>query len=100
MGQFDHVSKEKIMVGYDELLQLWGRSVLREAGYTVSDTARVTVEMDSEWSGGCDTCAFEETYVSVYAGRAMRRYDKYSFQDLLRELIEFSVTNVTETQTS
>lgn len=88
------------MVGYDELLQLWGRSVLREAGYEVSDTARVTVEIDSEWSGGCETCAFEETYVSVYAGRAMRRYDTYSFQDLLHELIEFSVANAAENQIS
>lgn len=79
---------------YDELLSSWGRMYLRSNGKGVSDTATVTVEMTTEWSGGCDTCGWDENVINVEAREGSRYLGSVTYyggiNDLLREVLEYA----------
>jgi hypothetical protein len=79
---------------YDELLSSWGRMYLRTNGKYVSDTATVTVDMTTEWSGGCNTCGWDETVIQVEAREGIRYLGSVNYyggiNDLLREVLEYA----------
>ena len=76
---------------YDELLKVWGRELMRSRGFSVDDDKQVSVAFKSEWTGGCETCSWEEKYVIVRYGSASVKYDIYSLESLLKEVLAFGV---------
>lgn len=83
-------------LSYDEVLNIWGRKLLKDRGYTVSDDARIDVEIVVENSGGCNTCSYDEAMVEISvisknrSERASVSIDSYKFREILLELVEVS----------
>lgn len=84
-------------MSYDEVLNVWGRKLLKDRGCTVSDDAIIDVEITVENSGyGCDSCSYDEAMVVISvisknrAERASVSIDTYRFREILLELVEVS----------
>ena len=92
-------------LSYDEVLNIWGRKLLKDRGYNVSSDARVEVEIVVETSGyGCDSCSYDEAVVQITVPSGIRTkrndgirserisvsIDSYRFRDILLELVEIS----------
>lgn len=56
------------MVSESELRQAWGREVLRERGYKVSDTTHVEFELELSGDGCCELCYSEYPTLIIRAG--------------------------------
>lgn len=83
------------MTNYDELLKQWGHDRLVAAGHKVDKTANVRVDFETRWSGGCETCGYDEGILVVSYGRHSLEFDQYSVVSLLAEIMEYAV-NATE----
>lgn len=55
----------------DELLEAWGREVLRDAGFTIADDASVSIELTTESYGCCEMCYSESAVMHVKSGKAV-----------------------------
>jgi hypothetical protein len=84
-------------LSYDEVLNVWGRKLLKDRGYTVSADARISVEIEVENSGyGCDSCSYDEAVVTITVlsdnrnERSSVSIDSYRFREILLELVKIS----------
>lgn len=87
-------------LSYDEVLNVWGRKLLKDRGYTVSADATVDVEIVVENSGyGCDTCSYDEARIEISVVSKNRKerssvsIDSYKFREILLELVEVSANS-------
>ena len=86
-------------LSYDEVLNIWGRKLLKDRGCVVSADASISVEIEVETSGGCDTCSYDEAMVVIsvvsknFKERSSVSIDTYKFRDILLELVEVSANS-------
>lgn len=87
-------TKETIM-DYNKVLKIWGKELLTERGYTVTDDSEIQVDIITESYGGCETCSYDETMVTISMGQLTAQFDTYFFKDILLKLVEITARNVT-----
>lgn len=94
------MKKVKTMaLSYEEILNVWGRKLLKDRGYTVSDEARVSAELGTEGEGCCDDCWTETAVVVISVISKIRDENvsvsvrDYEFEKILLELVEISVNS-------
>lgn len=80
-------------VTYEEVLQIWGRNILRKYGHKVKDNAKVSIDFDVTWEGCCEECLDSTAYVEISCGNSVALVGKYDFTDILLELVQTSVEN-------
>lgn len=78
---------------YAEVLQIWGRNILRKNGRKVADDALITIDFDVVNEGCCEECLDSTAYVEISSGSAYILFGKYDFTEILLELVETSVTH-------
>lgn len=76
---------------YAEVLQIWGRNILRKRGYKVEDDETISIDLDVVYEGCCEECLDSTAYVEISCGNASVLIDKYNFTETLLELVETSV---------
>jgi hypothetical protein len=52
-----------------ELLEEWGREVLRERGFTVEKDAAVYFDLTTETEGCCEMCYSSQAVIEVRSGK-------------------------------
>lgn len=62
------------MTSIKDAMNSWGRGFLRDHGHEVEDDAEITFEDDTESSGSCETCYYEEYVVRVSDGSNTKTY--------------------------
>ncbi|WPH57760.1 hypothetical protein [Mycobacterium phage WXIN] len=78
---------------YEEALEIW---TSRKSGIERAKLIRISVNADTEWSGGCESCGYDEVVHHVVASYIDRdgqgRYWELEvdFTQLLTELFEVS----------
>lgn len=83
-------------ISNEEVLNIWGRKLLKDRGYMVSEKAKISVELGTEGEGCCDECWIETpvTIISVISKnreeRASVKIQDYEFDKALLELVEIS----------
>lgn len=78
---------------YEEVLQIWGRNILRKRGYKVNDDDTVSIDFDVTYEGCCEECQDCIAYVEISCGNSVALVGKYDFTDILLELVQASVEN-------
>ena len=69
----------------EEAMNVWGRKFMRDYGHEVDADAALTFEDDIEYSGYCETCAYEDYVVRVSDGYSTATYYG-DMSDLLYEM--------------
>ena len=77
-------------ISNEEVLNIWGRKLLSDRGYTVSNSERVSVELSTEGSGCCDDCYGESAVIRITSKSIWVTIDDYHFEKILLELVEIS----------
>jgi hypothetical protein len=78
---------------YEDVIQLWGRNMLRSRGYNVSDTESVYVSLGYEISGYCETCEYTVGIIEIRANGYHTTVEGYDFTRVLSELVALSAEN-------
>jgi len=79
-------------MNYEDILQMWGRKLLADAGFNVSEDVAVKVNLTYEESGGCETCSYTEGIVEVYSSSGSLSLDSYTFSQALNELMKIAAS--------
>ena len=88
-----------MVISNEEVLTIWGRKLLTDRGYTVSDGAKVSAELGTEGEGCCDDCWTETAVVVISVISKIRAENvsvsvrDYEFEKILLELVEISVNS-------
>lgn len=75
----------------EEVIEIWAKRKLVESGVEFSETSDVNVREEEISGGGCETCWFEYTDLSIYVDHHMvLRTGNESFSEILEELLEIA----------
>lgn len=78
---------------YEDVIQLWGRNMLQNQGYKVSDTDSVYVSLGYEISGYCETCEYTVGTIEISSVGCHMTIEGYDFTRVLSELVALSAEN-------
>jgi hypothetical protein len=77
-------------ISNEEVLNIWGRKLLTDRGYTVSNDAFVSVDLSTGGSGCCDECYGESAVIQIISKGIWTTLSDYQFEKILLELVEIS----------
>lgn len=83
-------------ISNEEVLNIWGRKLLKDRGNTVSEGVRISVELGTEGEGCCDDCWTETAVILISVISKIRAENvtvsirDYEFDKILLELVDIS----------